>query len=77
MRCAKISDFRNYRVFGKDFCGKFEKFNITIIIAAMIIITLTMAGGSGLIGTDFSRKFEQFDIASETSPNFEEVGENI
>ena len=36
-----------------------------------------MAGGSGLIGKDFSGKFEQFDIASGTSPNFEEVGENI
>ena len=25
----------------------------------------------------FGGKFEQFDIASGTSPNFEEVGENI
>ena len=43
----------------------------------MIIITLTMVSGSGLIGKDFCGKFEQFDIASGTSPNFEEVGENI
>ena len=43
----------------------------------MIIKTLTMAGGSGFIGKDFCGKFEQFDIASGTSPNFEELGENI
>ena len=43
----------------------------------MIIKTLTMAGGSGFIGKDFCGKFEQFDIASGSSPNFEELGENI